>query len=87
MVLKRPSGEDVVVDRLQPGQYFGEVSLLHSSRTIAAVRAIPEAPVEVLALDAASFQNLLEASPDFHSAVQTVADERVIHTQAVQGEV
>jgi len=84
VVLKRPSGEDVVADRLQPGQYFGEVSLLHSSRTIAAVRAIPEAPVEVLALDAKSFQDLIDASPDFHSAVHTVADERVAHTQSVQ---
>jgi len=87
VVLKRPNGEDVVADRLQPGQYFGEVSLLHSSRTIAAVRAIPEAPVEVLALDDASFQNLLKASPDFHSAVHTVADERMVRTKAVQGEV
>ncbi len=87
VVLKRPSGEDVVADRLQPGQYFGEVALLHSSRTIAAVRAMPEAPVEVLALDAASFQNLLEASPDFHSAVHTVADERVARTQVAQEEV
>jgi len=87
VVLKRPSGEDVVADRLQPGQYFGEVSLLHSSRTIAAVRAIPEAPVDVLALDAVSFQNLLEASPDFHSAVNTVADERAARTLVAQGEV
>ena len=87
VVLKRPSGEDVVADRLQSGQYFGEVSLLHSSRTIAAVRAISEAPVEVLAMDAECFQNLLEASPDFHSAVHTVADERAARTQAVQGEV
>jgi len=84
VVLKRPSGEDVVADRLQPGQYFGEVSLLHSSRTIAAVRAIPEAPVEALALDAASFQNLLDASPDFQSAVHTVADERLTHTRNMQ---
>jgi ABC-type lipoprotein export system ATPase subunit len=87
VVLKRPSGEDVVADRLQSGQYFGEVSLLHSSRTIAAVRALPEASVEVLALNAEAFQNLLAASPDFQSAVHTVADERVAHSQAAQREV
>ena len=87
VVLKRPSGEDVVADRLQPGQYFGEVSLLHSSRTIASVRAIPEAPVEVLALNAESFKNLIEASPDFQSAVHAVADERMVRTQTAQGEV
>jgi ABC-type lipoprotein export system ATPase subunit len=84
VVLKHPNGGDVVADRLQPGQYFGEVSLLHSSRTIAAVRAAPETPVEVLALDAKSFQDLIDASPDFHSAVHTVADERMAHTQSVQ---
>lgn len=84
VVLKRPSGEDVVADRLQTGQYFGEVSLLHSSRTIAAVRAAPEASVEVLALDAESFQNLINASPDFESAVHSVADERMARTQSAQ---
>ena len=84
VVLKRPNGEDVVANCLQVGQYFGEVSLLHSSRTIAAVRAASEAPVEVLALDAASFQNLLDASPDFQSAVHTIAEERVAHTQSIQ---
>jgi ABC-type lipoprotein export system ATPase subunit len=87
VVLKRPSGEDVVADRLLPGQYFGEISLLHSRRTIAAVRAISESPVEVLALDAEAFQNLINASPDFHSAMHTVADERMARTQAAQGEV
>jgi ABC-type lipoprotein export system ATPase subunit len=87
VVLKRPSGEDVVADRLQPGQYFGEVSLLHSSRTIASVRAIPEAPVEVLALNAESFKNFIEASPDFQSAVHAIADERMARTQTAQGEV
>jgi len=84
VVLKRPSGEDVVADRLQPGQYFGEVSLLHSSRTIAAVRAAPEASVEVLALDAESFQDLINASPDFESAVHSVADERMARTRSAQ---
>jgi ABC-type lipoprotein export system ATPase subunit len=84
VVLKRPSGEDVVADRLQPGQYFGEVSLLHSSRTIAAVRAAPEASVEALALDAESLQNLIHASPDFESAVHSVADERMARTQSAQ---
>lgn len=84
VVLKRPSGEDVVADRLQPGQYFGEVSLLHSSRTIAAVRAASEASVEVLALDAESFQSLINASPDFESAVHSVADERMARTQSAR---
>ncbi len=84
VMLKRPSGEDVVADRLQPGQYFGEVSLLHSSRTIAAVRAAPEASVEVLALDAESFQDLINASPDFESAVHSVADERMARTHSAQ---
>jgi len=36
---------------------------------------------------AASFKKLLEASPDFHSAVHTVADERVARTQVAQEEV
>jgi putative ABC transport system ATP-binding protein len=41
VTLKRPNGTDVVADRMAAGQYFGEISLLNSSRTVANVRALP----------------------------------------------
>ena len=58
-------GGDVVADRLQPEQYFGEVSLVNCRRTIASVRAVAELPLEVLTLDAAAFQELLSGLTRF----------------------
>ena len=84
VVLKRPSGNDVVVDRLNAEQYFGEVALVNCcTRTIASVRAAPESSVEVLALNAETFQNLLDESPDFHDAMQNVAEARMVKNQVV----
>lgn len=82
VALKRPIGSDVVVERLGSGKYFGEVSLINQGRTIATVRATSEAPVEVLALDAASFQNLLAESADFREAMQDVVQSRLVRHQA-----
>lgn len=88
VVLKRPSGSDVVVDRLNTEQYFGEMALVNCcSRTIATVRAIPESSVEVLALDDDVFQNLLAESVDFHDAIHDVAQERLNKNHlAVEGQ-
>jgi ABC-type lipoprotein export system ATPase subunit len=83
VVLQRPRGSDVVADRLRPGQFFGEMSLINTTRTIASVRAIPDAPVEVLAMEAEPFRALLAASPDFQDAVRGIADERGARQQAV----
>jgi len=84
VVLKRPGGNDVVVDRLNAEQYFGEVALVNCcARTIASVRAAPEASVEVLALDGETFQNLLNESADFQNAMQDVARTRLEKNQVV----
>jgi ABC-type lipoprotein export system ATPase subunit len=76
VLLKRPGGGDVAVERLGPGQFFGEVSLVSRSRTIATVRAA-EAPVEVLALDGQTFQALLAESPDFLQTMEDVTQSRL----------
>ena len=82
VVLKRPSGNDVIVDCLNAEQYFGEVALVNCcSRTIASVRATPKSSVEVLALDGETFQTLLTESADFHDAMQDVAEERLRKNQ------
>lgn len=83
VALKRPAASDVVVERLGPGQYFGEVSLISRDRTIATVRTTAEAPVEVLALDASTFRNLLTESSDFREATRSVMQDRLAVRQAV----
>lgn len=60
VALKREDAADVIAAYMNPGQYFGEISLFRGSRTVASVRAVPDAPVEVLALDREAFQALLD---------------------------
>jgi ABC-type lipoprotein export system ATPase subunit len=83
VTLHRPGGDEVVADHMQPGQFFGEISLYSSSRTAATVRAIPEAPVEALALDRPTFQALLAESQAFRETVQSAVQTRVAHNRSV----
>ena len=77
VVLERPGGEGVTVSRLRPGQYFGEIAMLRHGRRTASVRAWPRSEVEVMALDATAFDELVLASPHFREAMQHVVDERL----------
>ncbi len=83
VTLRRPNGTDVVVDRMGPGQYFGEISLFTSKRTVATVRAIPESPLQALAVDRPMFQKLLDESPDFHAAMQGVVSARLEQNRSI----
>ena len=83
VLLKRPGGSDVIASRMEVGQTFGEISLLNNSHTVASVRAIPEAPLELLALDGQTFHCLLEESSDFRSTMQSLVDRRTAHNAAV----
>jgi energy-coupling factor transporter ATP-binding protein EcfA2 len=81
--LRRPDGNDIVLDQMRPGQYFGEISLFTSKRTAATVRAIPECAVQALAIDQPLFQHLLDESDDFHAAMQAVVASRLENNRLV----
>ena len=85
VTLKRPTGTDVVADRMGPGQYFGEISLFNSTRTSATVRAVPEAALQALALDRPAFQSLLAESPAFHTAMQSTVASRLARNVSLTG--
>ena len=82
VALKREDAADVIAAYMNPGQYFGEISLFRGSRTVASVRAVPDAPVEVLALDREAFQALLDESQAFRDTMQNVVQARLDHNQA-----
>ncbi len=86
VTLSRPNGTDVVANRMVPGQYFGEISLFTSRKTVAAVRAIPEAPLEALAVDQSMFRRLLDESPDFRTVIQSVVTTRLEQNRSLIGE-
>ncbi len=76
VALKHPGGADVVVMRPGPGEYFGEVELIRGGHNIATVRALTEAPVEVVTLDREAFVNLMSESDVTREALAHIADSR-----------
>ena len=81
--LRRPNGTDIVVDRMGPGQYFGEISLFTSKRTNATVRASVDSRLKTLTLTAEMFQKLLNQSVDFNNAMQSVVTARLEQNRAI----
>jgi CRP-like cAMP-binding protein len=75
VVLKRPGGSDVVVTRMLPGQYVGEIETFKGNHAIASVRAA-QIPVEAVALDRQEFIDLLESSENTKMAVEHLIEKR-----------
>lgn len=78
VVLQPPDALDAVIDHLGPGDFFGEVGLLHQSRRMATVRA--ETAVDVMAMDYHTFRNWIEGSSLVAQEIKTLAAERTRDT-------
>jgi putative ABC transport system ATP-binding protein len=83
VALKRPGGSDVVVAHMNPGQYFGEIELLHGGQAIASVRA-GEAGVDVAALDRETFTGLLSDSDLTKASLYHTAEQRMDENAAAR---
>jgi ABC-type lipoprotein export system ATPase subunit len=81
VLLQEPDGQQIVVNRLHSGQYFGEIALLRGGARIATVRASLESAVEVVALDEDAFRQLVGDSVDTREQVSRMAGERVASTE------
>ncbi|MGH2396324.1 MAG: cyclic nucleotide-binding domain-containing protein [bacterium] len=72
---QEPSGREVEVATLTPGQYFGETGVLSDARGSASVRA--KTPVELLAVDRHTFRTLVENSRATAEELAGVARRRL----------
>lgn len=86
IVLPRPNHSDVVAAQLGPGQYFGEMQLLHGQKRSASARAYEQGPVEVLSLDFDTMRELLSTSEATREAMQALADQRKRQNIELRGE-
>jgi ABC-type lipoprotein export system ATPase subunit len=77
VVIRHPDGGEVVVNRHGTGEYFGEIALLRGGTRRATVRAAPDGPVEVMALDRQTFEQLVRESEPARREFGRVADARL----------
>jgi ABC-type lipoprotein export system ATPase subunit len=77
VVLQGRKREDIILARLKPGQFFGEIELVRGGRSIASVRASQDKPVELVALHHDDFRQLLEESPLTEDAISKIVQLRL----------
>ncbi len=78
-------GQEIVVDRMSSGQYFGEIELLRGGQYVATVRAALDTGAQVVALDRETFAGLIAESRATEEAVNHVAQKRVAQHKTMDG--
>ena len=74
-VYQTVDGEEREINRLGPGEFFGEIGLLAGVPRVATVRALE--PSELLRLDQETFQRLVSASSATREQLERVSRERM----------
>lgn len=82
VVLQSPTGQKLIVSRINAGQYFGEIELIHGGQHIATIRAAPTSEVEVVTLDRETFDRLMAESRSTWTELDRVAHERMAENAA-----
>ena len=81
---RRENGEEILLARLEPGQHFGEVELLHDIAAIAGVRAVGDAPVELAMLGKEEFLAFLGESAASRKTFAEIVASRMAENAAIQ---
>jgi ABC-type lipoprotein export system ATPase subunit len=79
--IDRPGGRELQVNQLKPGQYFGEMALLGGGVRAATVKASPEGPVSVVALDEKAFNSLIDDSRSLREELISLVERRNLYHQ------
>jgi ABC-type lipoprotein export system ATPase subunit len=82
VVLSNPACPELIVARLGPGEFFGEVELMRGGNSIAGVRASSSGPVELALLPHETFTALIAGSPLTEDALSRVVQARVAQNRA-----
>lgn len=77
IVLQGKRRDDVLLARLDAGDYFGEIELMRGGKSVANVRASENGPVELLTLSRTDFNQMLDESPLTQEAISGVVQERL----------
>jgi ABC-type lipoprotein export system ATPase subunit len=74
--LEHPDGAKIVVNKLERGQYFGEIGLMQDGTRSASARAADNTEVELVTLDRESFLSVLAESEAAKAEIAEMAHER-----------
>ncbi len=77
VVIRHPGGQEIVVNRLGRGEFFGEIALLRGGARTATVRAGADGPVELMALDRQTFDQLVGESEPAAEELRRIAAARL----------
>jgi ABC-type lipoprotein export system ATPase subunit len=83
VVLESSKGNEITLATLGPGEFFGEIELIHGGDSIASVRAAPDNPVELVALPHMDFAEMLVGSPLTEEAVSRIVQARLAQNRSV----
>ncbi len=73
--------EDVTIACLGPGEFFGEIELMHGGKSIACIRAASTGPVELAALPRDHFITLLKESPLTEESLGKLVQDRLLENR------
>jgi CRP-like cAMP-binding protein len=77
VVLQDRKQNETIISRLKPGEFFGEIELMRSGKSIANIRASAEGPVELLTITREDFKRVMDQSPITVEAVGKIVQERL----------
>lgn len=77
VVLQDTENNNMVISRLGPGEFFGEIELMGDSLSIANVRAGSEEPVELLVLQRGDFMRIIKQSPITAGEIEKIVQQRL----------
>jgi ABC-type lipoprotein export system ATPase subunit/CRP-like cAMP-binding protein len=79
--INMPGGSELQVNRLKPGQYFGEMALLGGGVRAATVKASHEGPVSVLGLNEKELNSLIDESRSLREELMGLVERRHMYHQ------
>jgi ABC-type lipoprotein export system ATPase subunit len=82
IILEDPKRPDMTLARLGPGEFFGEIELIHGGDSIANVRAAPDSPVNLVALHHKDFTEMLAGSLLTDEAICHIVQTRLAQNRA-----
>jgi ABC-type lipoprotein export system ATPase subunit len=77
VVLENPKRPEVTLGQLGPGEFFGEIELIHGGDSLASVRVAPDGPAELITLPHKDFAEMLVGSPLTEEALSRIVQARL----------